>query len=97
VVKRLLWLGVGAAIGVMVVRKLAKSAEAMSPAGIAGRLKNTAVTAGGSVRSFMADVADGMHEREAELQQAIAEGRSVEELLEDDDTDDDSGKGGIFR
>ena len=30
-VKRLLWLGVGVAVGVIVVRKLARTAEAVSP------------------------------------------------------------------
>lgn len=84
-VKRLLWLAAGVAVGVIVVRKLTRGAEAMSPAGIGARLRNTAVTAGSGVRSFMADVAEGMHEKEAELQDAIATGQPVGELLEDDD------------
>lgn len=99
--KRLLWLGVGVAVGVIVVRKLARGADALSPAGIAERVKNTAVTAGGSLRSFMEDVSEGMREKEAELQAAIAEGRSIEDLLEDDEDEDVidgySGRGGTFQ
>ncbi|GAA4894027.1 hypothetical protein LX16_1738 [Stackebrandtia albiflava] len=97
-VKRLLWLGVGVAVGVIVVRRLARGAEAMSPAGIADRLRNTAVTAGGSLRSFMADVSEGMAVKEAELHQAIAEGRPVGELLDDDEDDwYERGDGGVIR
>ncbi|TQL74676.1 hypothetical protein FB566_0162 [Stackebrandtia endophytica] len=96
--KRLLWLGVGVAVGVVVVRKLAKTAEAMSPGGIADRLRETAVTAGDSLRNFMADVSEGMAEKEAELQDALAEGRPIGELLEDPyDDHDDSGMGGTIR
>lgn len=84
-VKRILWLAAGVAVGVIVVRKLTRSVEAMSPAGIGSRLRETAVTAGSGVRSFMADVAEGMHEKEAELHDAIATGQPVGELLEDDD------------
>lgn len=87
-VKRLLWLAAGVAVGVIVVRKLTRGADALSPAGIGERLRNTAVTAGDGVRSFMADVSEGMHEKEAELHEAIATGRPVGELLEEDDDDD---------
>lgn len=84
-VKRILWLAAGVAVGVIVVRKLTRTAEAMSPAGIGARLRDTAVTAGSGMRSFMADVGEGMREREAELQDAIATGQPVGEILEDDD------------
>lgn len=97
-IKRVLWLGVGVAVGVLVVRKLARTAEAMSPGGIAERLRDTAVTAGDSVRSFMEDVSAGMAEKEAELQEAIARGMPVEELLEREEDDDYDGRsGGIIR
>lgn len=90
--KRLLWLGVGVAVGVVVVRKLARGADALSPAGIAERVRNTAVTTTDSVRSFMADVSEGMHEKEAELHSAIAQGQPVDEMLTDEDSpqDDDT-------
>ncbi|MGH8794436.1 MAG: hypothetical protein ACRDXX_17520 [Stackebrandtia sp.] len=96
-VKRLVWLGIGVAVGVIVVRKLARGADAMSPAGIAERAKKTATTAGESVRSFMADVSDGMHDKEAELQAAIAEGMNIDDLLDEELDDPDSGKGGTIR
>ncbi|HZE39719.1 MAG TPA: DUF6167 family protein [Stackebrandtia sp.] len=88
-VKRLLWLGVGVAVGVIVVRKLARGADALSPAGIGARLKNTAVTAGDGMRSFMADVAEGMHEKEDELHEAIAAGEPIDGLLVDDEPEDE--------
>lgn len=97
--KRLLWLGVGVAVGVVVVRAIARGAEAVSPSGIAGRVRETAVTAGGSLRSFMDDVSEGMREKEAELQAAIAEGRSIQPLLDEEEevSDDDSGRGGTLQ
>ncbi|HIW60889.1 MAG TPA: hypothetical protein H9881_00380 [Candidatus Stackebrandtia excrementipullorum] len=96
-VKRLLWLGVGVAVGVIVVRKLARTAEAVSPGGIADRLRETAVTAGDSFRSFMADVSDGMAQKEAELHDAIAEGRPIGDLLEDPEEENNGGRGGTIR
>ena len=86
-VKRIFWLAAGVAVGVVVVRKLARGADAMSPAGIGERLKNTAVTAGEGMRSFMNDVSEGMHAKEAELQDAIAAGEPIDELLSEDDDD----------
>ncbi len=88
-VKRLLWLGVGVAVGVVVVRKLARGADALSPAGIGERVRDTAVTANDSMRSFIADVFDGMHEKEAELQHAIEAGEPIGELLEDESRSED--------
>ena len=84
-VKRIFWLAAGVAVGVIVVRKLARGADALSPAGIGERLKNTAVTTGDGVRSFFSDVSEGMHAKEAELQDAIAAGEPIDELLADDD------------
>ncbi|CAM3178268.1 DUF6167 family protein [Stackebrandtia soli] len=93
--KRLLWLGIGVAVGVVVVRKIAQTAEAMSPGGIAHRLRETAVTFGDSARNFMADVSDGAAEKEAELRAAVEAGMPIEELLTDEF--DDSGRGGFIR
>ena len=94
-IKRLLWLGIGVAVGVVVVRKIAQAAETVSPGGIAHRLRETAVTMGDSARSFMADVSDGAAEKEAELRAAVEAGLPVDGLLVDDI--DDSGRGGIIR
>jgi hypothetical protein len=81
--RRLLWLGVGLAIGALVVRKVTKKAEAFTPAGIAGSVQQSAVGVLDSVRSFVDDVRDGMAEREAEIHAAFTEGSLLEEYEED--------------
>jgi hypothetical protein len=81
--RRLLWLGVGLAIGALVVRKVTKKAEAFTPAGIAGSVQQSAVGVLDSVRSFVDDVRDGMAEREAEIHAAFTEGSLLEEYDED--------------
>ena len=77
--KRLLWLGVGLAVGALVVRKLTKKANEFTPSGIATSLSQSAGGLVESVRSFVDDVRDGMDERQQQIQQAFAEG----ELYED--------------
>ncbi|MEV6524828.1 hypothetical protein AB0M43_22990 [Longispora sp. NPDC051575] len=72
--KRLLWLGVGVAVGVVVVRKLTRTAHAFTPAGIAGNLGQSAGGVLDSVRGFFDDVREGAAEREAEIADAIAHG-----------------------
>jgi hypothetical protein len=84
--RRLLWLGVGLAVGGLVVRAASRKAKQLSPTGIAGSLRQSAVGVAGSVRSFVADVRDGMAEREAEIQAAFTEGALLGE-----DTDSDEG------
>ncbi|GAA2661472.1 hypothetical protein [Paractinoplanes durhamensis] len=82
--KRLLWLGVGLAVGALVVRKLTRKANEFTPSGIATSLSQSAGGLVESMRSFVDDVRDGMTEREQQIQQAFAEG----ELYEDDDEQD---------
>ena len=77
--KRLLWLGVGLAVGALVVRKLNQKANEFTPTGIATSLSESAGGLVESLRSFVDDVRDGMHEREDQIQQAFAEG----ELFDD--------------
>lgn len=72
--KRLLWLGIGLAVGVIVVRKVTKTAQQFTPGGIASSLSQSAGSLVESVRSFVDDVRDGMAEREHEIQAAFAEG-----------------------
>ncbi|MGH3728436.1 MAG: hypothetical protein ACRDTU_06750 [Micromonosporaceae bacterium] len=71
--KRVFWLGVGVAVGVVVVRKLSRTAEAYTPRGIAASAQESAVGLLDSVREFMQDVREGMAEREAEIHAALAE------------------------
>jgi hypothetical protein len=77
--KRLLWLGVGLAVGALVVRKLTRKANEFTPSGIATSLSQSAGGLVESVRSFVDDVREGMTEREEQIHQAFAAG----ELYED--------------
>lgn len=77
--KRLLWLGVGLAIGAVVVRVVTKKAQAYTPRGIAAAVRDSGRNALDSVRDFVDDVRDGMHEREQELHEAFLEGRAFDD------------------
>lgn len=61
--KRLFWLALGATVGVLVMRKLTRTAEAFTPRGLAGSLQGLAE----AVRDFADEVREGMSDREAEL------------------------------
>jgi hypothetical protein len=76
--KRLLWLGVGLAVGAIVVRKLTRKANEFTPSGIATSLSQSAGGLVESVRSFVDDVRDGMAEREQQIHQAFADGELFE-------------------
>ncbi|GIE33259.1 hypothetical protein Ait01nite_063040 [Actinoplanes italicus] len=77
--KRLLWLGVGLAVGALVVRKLNQKANEFTPTGIATSLSESAGGLVESLRSFVEDVREGMAERENQIHEAFAAG----ELYED--------------
>jgi hypothetical protein len=79
--RRLLWLGVGLAVGGLVFRAVSKKAQAFTPEGIAGSLQQSAVGLLDSVRTFVDEVRDGMAEREAEIHAAIAEGLVLDDEL----------------
>ena len=79
--KRLLWLGVGLAVGALVVRKMTKKANEFTPSGIATSLSQSAGGLVESMRSFVEDVRDGMTEREEQIHQAFAEGELFEDGL----------------
>jgi hypothetical protein len=82
--RRLLWLGVGLAVGALVVRAVSRKAQRLSPTGIAGSVQQSAVGVLESVRSFVDDVRDGMAEREAEIHAALTEGDLLNEHLLDE-------------
>ena len=90
-VRRLFWLGIGVAVGVVVVRQIGKAAQAYSPSSLAGTARNSAAGLLDSVRDFVADVREGMAEREAEIASAFEQGISLEDLDDrpDDYPDDD--------
>lgn len=72
--KRLLWLGVGLAVGTIVVRAASKRARAFTPQGLAASARNSVGGMAESFRSFVEDVRDGMAEREEQIHAAFAEG-----------------------
>ncbi|GAA4686421.1 hypothetical protein [Phytohabitans rumicis] len=93
--KRLLWLGIGIAVGALVVRKVSQRAQSYTPGGIAASLSETAGGLVESVRSFVDDVRDGMAEREREIHAAFDEGVAIEDYDNDYDYDDISEEGTI--
>jgi hypothetical protein len=93
--KRLLWLGVGLAVGAIVVRKLTRKAEEFTPSGIATSLSQSAGGLVESMRSFVEDVRDGMAEREQQIHEAFAAGELYEDKFAElrDDTQPGSQEG----
>jgi hypothetical protein len=77
--KRLLWLGVGLAVGAIVVHRLTRKANEFTPSGIATSLSQSAGGLVESVRSFVDDVRDGMTEREQQIHQAFEAGELYDE------------------
>jgi hypothetical protein len=81
--KRLLWLGIGLAVGAVVVRKVTRKANEFTPSGIATSLSESAGGLVESLRSFVDDVREGMAEREGQINEAFAAG----ELYQDEFAD----------
>jgi hypothetical protein len=77
--RRVFWIALGATAGVLVVRKLQKTAHAYTPAGLAEGVQGL----GDSLRYFAEEVRAGMAEREIELRDALG-------IDEDPDGDDGS-------
>lgn len=69
--RRLFWLGLGVAVGVVAVRKLSRTVEAYTPHGVAASLQSSAVGALDEARSFVADVRAAMAEREEAIHAAL--------------------------
>jgi Family of unknown function (DUF6167) len=66
-VRRLFWVALGATVGVVVVRRVSRAAQAFTPEGI-GHSVTAAVDA---LRELAEDVRAGMAEREQELRVAL--------------------------
>ncbi|MGC4749377.1 hypothetical protein ACLQ28_27545 [Micromonospora sp. DT201] len=81
--RRLFWLGIGVAVGVIVVRKATRTAQAYTPAGIASTVTQSAGGLVESLRSFVEDVRVGMAEREQEIHQAFAQGEMFDDQFAD--------------
>jgi hypothetical protein len=67
--RRLFWLAMGVTIGVLVVRKLQRAAERMTPSSMVSSLADALTDLGESIRDFGTDVRAAMREREAELRE----------------------------
>jgi hypothetical protein len=65
--RRLFWLAMGITIGALVVRKLSRAAERMTPQGIAGALVEGLRELADAIGEFGADVRAAAAEREQEL------------------------------
>lgn len=70
-IKRLFWLGVGVAVGVVVTHKAGRAAKQATPAGVAGNLGDALGELAGAIGTFGADIRAGMAERERELTETV--------------------------
>jgi hypothetical protein len=68
--RRLFWLALGASLGVLIVRRLSRMAERMTPQGIAGSLGAGLSDLAAAIRDFSDDVRGAMSSQEAELRAA---------------------------
>ncbi|MDX6242528.1 MAG: hypothetical protein QOE76_251 [Frankiales bacterium] len=71
VTRSLFFIGLGAAVGVLAVRKVQRTADSLSPSGIAGSLRSGLADLTEAVRDFGDQVQVGMLERETELRSAL--------------------------
>ena len=65
--RRLFWVALGATVGILLVRKLSKTAEQFTPEGLADSASRLADAA----RDIAETIRDGMAEREEELRIAL--------------------------
>ena len=65
--RRLFWVALGAAVGVLVVHRVTKAASAFTPEGMVGSLSSV----GDGLRELAGAVREGMAEREHELRVAL--------------------------
>lgn len=69
--RRMFWVALGATIGVLVVRKVSKAAQAYTPSGMAEGLSGGLSDLGEGLREMADAVREGMAERESELRYAL--------------------------
>jgi hypothetical protein len=69
--RRLFWVALGATVGVLVVRKISKTAQAYTPSGMAQGLSGGLSDLGEGLREMADAVREGMTERETELRYAL--------------------------
>jgi hypothetical protein len=69
--RRLFWVALGATLGVLVVHKVTKTAQAYSPSGVAQGVTASLSDLGEGLREMAEVVREGMAQREAELRYAL--------------------------
>jgi chromosome condensin MukBEF MukE localization factor len=65
--RRLFWLAMGVTIGALVVRKLSRAADKLTPTGIAGSIADGLRDVADAISDFGADVRAAANARESEL------------------------------
>lgn len=82
---KLFWVALGAAVGVVVVRRVTRTAQQYTPQGIAGSVGDGLSSLGDGLREFADAVRASAAEREEVLRAAVTgeiDGRGVADLLE---------------
>ena len=68
--RRLFWLAMGVTIGAMLVRKLSRAAQKLTPTGMAGSISAGLAELAEAIRDFATDVRGAMTERELQLRES---------------------------
>lgn len=70
-ISRLFWIAAGAAAGIYVVRRVQRTAEALTPGSLASSFQLAALDLADAIREFAGEVREGMTERETELRRDL--------------------------
>ncbi|WP_375486167.1 hypothetical protein [uncultured Jatrophihabitans sp.] len=68
--RRLFWLAMGITIGALIVRKISRAAEKLTPSGMAAGIGQGLSDLAESIGDFAADVRTAMSERETQLRES---------------------------
>ncbi|MQA93316.1 MAG: hypothetical protein GEV11_01280 [Streptosporangiales bacterium] len=68
-IRRLFYMGLGAALGIYAMRRVERAAQAWTPTGVAARATGHATDLGRRLKSFAGDVRSAADEREGELRE----------------------------
>jgi chromosome condensin MukBEF MukE localization factor len=68
-VKRLFWLALGATVGILVMRKVSRAIEKLTPRGVVEGIGAGLADLADSISDFASDVRRAMTEREAQLRE----------------------------
>lgn len=79
--RRTFWFTAYAAAGVWATTKVNRKLKQLTPESLAAQAANKAIEAGHRLKEFALDVREGMAQREAELDEALGLGASVDHEL----------------